>query len=373
MKVLHINSYYSTSRFYKNLYEIQKERENFKTDVFVPVSNYFLESNFNFGEYTIISKNYNKFDRIIFHLKAYKILKDIQKKYDIEKYDILHAHSLFSNGVIAWKLYKKYNIPYVVAVRNTDLNIFFKKMIHLRKLGINILKDSKKIIFLSKSYEENIIKNYIPKKFRKKIQEKSTVIPNGVDNFWIENKNKIKTIKNTKEINLLYVGEINKNKNLLTTVKAIEYLIKEGYKVNYSVVGKASNQKILKKIEQYDFVNYLGIKTKEKLLEIYRDNDIFIMPSFTETFGLVYVEAMTQGLPIVYSKGQGFDRQFKDGTVGYSVLSNNSEEILIVIKKILKKYNLISEKAIRLSTNFDWNIIEEKYFNIYIKINKLKK
>ena len=46
------------------------------------------------------------------------------------------------------------------------------------------------------------------------------------------------------------------------------------------------------------------------------------MPSRYETFGLVYGEAMSQGLPIIYSKGQGVDGYFKEGTVGYGVVSD---------------------------------------------------
>jgi glycosyltransferase involved in cell wall biosynthesis len=58
---------------------------------------------------------------------------------------------------------------------------------------------------------------------------------------------------------------------------------------------------------------------KEKLLNNYRNSDIFIMPSYNETFGLVYIEAMSQGLPIIYTQNEGVDGYFKEGSVGYSV------------------------------------------------------
>lgn len=44
---------------------------------------------------------------------------------------------------------------------------------------------------------------------------------------------------------------------------------------------------------------------KTKIIDVYRDSDIFVMPSKFETFGLVYVEALTQGLHLIYTKGQG--------------------------------------------------------------------
>ena len=59
MKILHINSYYSTSKFYKNLYENQIKSE-LDIDVFVPVPSTFENNDFDYGEYSKISKNHNK-------------------------------------------------------------------------------------------------------------------------------------------------------------------------------------------------------------------------------------------------------------------------------------------------------------------------
>ena len=58
------------------------------------------------------------------------------------------------------------------------------------------------------------------------------------------------------------------------------------------------------------------------------------MLSIMETFGLVYAEAMSQGLPIIYTKGQGFDEQFDEGKVGYHADCFNIEEI---VKRIIGK------------------------------------
>jgi predicted RNA-binding protein (virulence factor B family) len=127
MKVLHINSYYSVNKLYKNLYDKQIE-QGIALDVFVPISSQKKQIDNDMGDYTTISVNHCEFDRYIFHMKHHKIYKDIKKTYNINEYSLIHAHSLFSNGYIAMKLKEKYNIPYVVAVRNTDVNVFFKKI-----------------------------------------------------------------------------------------------------------------------------------------------------------------------------------------------------------------------------------------------------
>ncbi|NMA83794.1 MAG: glycosyltransferase family 4 protein [Epulopiscium sp.] len=127
MKILHINSYYSGSKFYKNLYDYQVNN-GLDISVFVPVATS-INNHKDFGTYTTIAKNHNKFDRFVFHVKHRKIFKNIVEEVDFNKHDCMHAHSLFSNGYIAMKLKETYGLPYVVAVRDTDINVFFKKCI----------------------------------------------------------------------------------------------------------------------------------------------------------------------------------------------------------------------------------------------------
>ena len=98
-------------------------------------------------------------------------------------------------------------------------------------------------------------------------------------------------------------------------------------------MGKIEDNSLYNKLIEYDFVKYYPQQSKEKLMDLYRANDIFVMTSITETFGLVYAEAMSQRIPVVYSKQQGFDGQFKEGDVGYHVDPRSVEEITNAIKK----------------------------------------
>jgi glycosyltransferase involved in cell wall biosynthesis len=92
------------------------------------------------------------------------------------------------------------------------------------------------------------------------------------------------------------------------------------------------------------------------------------MPSVTETFGLVYPEAMSQGLPVIYTSGQGFDGQFQDGQVGFAVNCYDAEEIAEKIIKIVANYQELSENAVKNAKKFRWSDINQKYMNIYQEI-----
>lgn len=368
MNVLHICSYYLGTRLYQNLIDAL-EQNGINNKVYVPAirgagASFELNSNID------VSYCLNKYDRVLFNYKHKKILHDFYLKYNPDKFSLMHAHSLFSNGYIAWKIYEKYNLPYIVAVRNTDMNTFFRYMLHLRGIGIEILKKSQRIVFLSEVYKDELLKKYIPKELHGQILNKSVVIPNGIDKFWLNNKDNAKSLYSDKDINIVTAGTIEKNKNQLTTLRTTKKLISQGYDVKYTIVGRIVNNAIYNKLKKEYFVKYIPNQPKEDLMEIFRKNDIFIMPSLTETFGLVYAEAMSQGLPIIYTRGQGFDKQFKDGEVGYPVNCFAADEIVENVIKIIDDYKAISERCIRLVDKFDWNTISQKYINIYSYLDK---
>lgn len=367
-KVLQICSYYVGTNLYQKLFD-SLEKLKLEQDAYVFVENKY-EAKGEFPSNVYISKCYNEIDRLFFHLKHSKVLNDIKSKMEISKYDIIHAHSLFSNGYIAYKIKKEYNIPYIVAVRNTDVNLFFGKMIHLRVLGINILKNAEKIIFISAPYKKYTIDKFIPEKYKKEIEEKSVVIPNGIDKFWLDNKfqNRIKPQSN--KLKLIYAGTVSKNKNIVTTAKACKLLSDQGYEVTYKIIGKITDKKYCNFIDKHPFIKYIPHCQKEELIDHYRSSDVFVMPSKHETFGLVYAEAMSQGLPIIYTKGQGFDGQFKEGEVGYSVQYNSADEIANRVKDILNNYEIISKNCIEKVDKFDWDKIAKRIYSEYITYMK---
>lgn len=368
MRILNINSYYYSSTVHRQL---QKALQANGTDTltYVPLARgYVPRDECIYGdEKTVLSSGcYNEFDRYIFHLKHNKILNDIKQRIiNLKDFTCMHAHSLFSNGYIAMRIKEEMEIPYVVAVRATDLNLFFKYMVHLKRLGQKILKQADKIIFLNETYRDILIEKYVRKQYRNDILDKSVIIPNGIDDFWLKNKGPSKQLHNDSIIKLIQVGVISRRKNLKTTVKAVEILKNKGYDVFLTVVGRVGDEAIFDHIKQLPYVKYIPPVSKEELINIYRGNDIFVMPSISETFGLVYAEAMSQGLPVIYTRGQGFDGQFEDGIVGYSVNCYDAEEIADRIINIMDRYNEQSKNCIKLCNKFDWGLIAKDHNSLY--------
>ncbi|MCC3356089.1 glycosyltransferase family 4 protein [Bacillus sp. REN16] len=371
MKILNINSYYLSSSLYQPMEENLK-RTGLNLTTYVPIHSTYKarkEISFPLPEHVYVSKCYKKYERIFFHLKHTKIIRDFFIKFKLENYDILHAHSLFSNGYIAYLSYKKYKKPYIVTVRSTDINVFFKRMLNLRRLGLNILLNANQVIFLSESHKNECFEKYIPSKYKSQILKKTLIIPNGIDNFWFENKpvEPMGNIK-TEKAKLIFVGDDSKRKNLKTLVSACDFLVGKKYQIELYVAGNI-NEKTKMNLVEKKYINFLGHVKKEELLLLYRQSDIFVLPSITETFGLVYAEAMSQGLPVLYTKEQGFDNQFDDGVVGYPVNCMDPIDIADKIIKVLDKYNDFYKRNIQLVNKFKWENIVKMYEQIYKNSN----
>lgn len=372
MRVLHINCNYIGTPLHQLMVE-ELSRQGIINEVFAPTYDKSL-SVVKPDENVYVSECFKKWDRIFFDYKQKKIIKAIEEHYDVSSFDLIHAYTLFTDGNVARILSEKYNVPYVVAVRNTDVNTFFEKMIHLRRRGIETLLHSNCIFFLSKAYQNSVMGRYVPLRCHKAILDKSEIIPNGIDDFWLQNlyneRDYIeieKRIRN-KKIKLVYAGKIDKNKNITLTCKAVELLKKDGWDINLTIAGKIVDKSAFNSVK--DYVCYMKARPKEQLIDIYREADIFVMPSISESFGLVYAEAMSQGLPVIYTKGQGFYGQFPDGEVGYSVNSSNVYSLINAIKKICESYKVISKNAIEKVMKFNWKEICSLYVRTYYKIYK---
>jgi len=363
MRVLHINSYCAEGKFYKHLYDSQKKIET-DFSVYIPVRKGFDISKINVKENAIVSETYAEFDRYLFARKLNRTIKDIKKNIDISNYDIMHAHSLFANGGVAYALYKQYKIPYIVAVRDTDINFFMKKFFFLRNFGKRILENASKIIFISPEYRENGLAPYIKDYKNSNVYNKSVVVPNGIDPYWTDNMY-LKQYDDDEIIKILCVAVIQKRKNLIRLADACKIIVDSGKKLQLTIVGRDDDKSILKKLLLYDFVKYVPFCPKESLINYYHNNDIFVLVSKTETFGLVYLEALSQGLPVVYTAGQGFDGQFPEGYIGYRANCQNINDIADKIIQTYKQRHKLSENGNMCLGDFSWLKIAKNYDLIY--------
>lgn len=375
--ILHICSFYTSTNLYKNLI-MALNSKGLNNSIFVPcrvsdvkhknddidISYY---SAFKDGN-TLLEKITNIYEQYEFYKLTSRIYTNLKEQYNVNKYDFIHAHSLYINGYLAYKLYKEFGIEYIVAIRNTDVNVYLKHAIHLRKLGMDVMRNAKNIIFISESYKEEVLNKYVPKDEIQKFKNKSLVIPNGIDEYWISEELDKQKVMDKDCIKLIQVGRIDKNKNVTTSIKICETLNNMGIHSTLTIVGDGPlKRKYMNEYKNHDKITFKEKAPKEIIKKYFDNSDIFIMLSKYETFGLVYPEAMSRGLPVLYTKNQGFDKYFKDGEVGYPIRYNDFVDGVKKVKMIISDYNDFSTNAYREHKQFSWVKISEIYKNIYLK------
>lgn len=371
MEVLHICSDYPYTPIYHQLLNSFSKKHNHL--MYVPLANgNVFDNKYDMAGHNrlVYSYDFNKIDRWFYKNKTKKILSSITRRSLIKTCDLVHAHYLFSAGGVAYELKMNQGIDYLVAVRNTDINFFFKYGIHLRPHAIKILKEASKVVFISPTFLNTMLNKYIPLNLREGISSKSIIIPNGIDDFW--HKNRYDRISNSfsNGLKLLFVGEFTANKNIETIIKVVHLLRGKGVNAQLTLVGDGPNGAHINRIiTNKEFIKrHAWTNSREELKEFYRDADIFLMPSFNETFGLVYIEALSQGLPLIYTRDQGIDGYFMQGQVGYACNPSNADEICTNIMKIMDNYSTISYRCSNSFDSFSWAGVAKQYESIYESI-----
>lgn len=356
MNVVHINSYFvSNTLHYELVKELAEHNQSCKQWVYVALNK--SQKTNNYPEIKNvklwISPLFSTLERYIWPLKIRAMYRDFINKVEGVNIDLIHAHSLISNGLLAYNHYKKTGTPYIVTVRNTDINIFMKKSALFRWLGYKILESASAVVVLSPAYKEIQLKSVLSSNRFSNIEHKVKVIPNGVDNFWI--KNRKAKLDYSNELQILFVGKLRENKNILGLIEACKHLKSKGIEFKLHIVGDGKlMDKVKEATRDINCSIYGFISDKERLLDLYRVSDLLVVPSFKESFGLIYAEAMTQGLPVIYTKGQGFDGNFPDGYIGYSIDPNSSESISEAIIRVQQNIQEISNNAYENSEFFSW-------------------
>jgi glycosyltransferase involved in cell wall biosynthesis len=160
-------------------------------------------------------------------------------------------------------------------------------------------------------------------------------------------------ISNARDYTLkvLYVGRVSQEKNLEVLCK-----LQDMYQI--TIVGDGPMLQQLKR--KYPKVSYVGYKHGEELAQIYSENDVFAFPSLTDTFGIVVIEAMCNGLPVAAYRVTGPQDIIEYGVTGYMVqLGNNLSKAIDMCR------SLDNKKVQALSVNrWTW----QKCFDIFLEV-----
>lgn len=363
-----ISRYYDTEKlrggekFAKRFYEFYP-RDAGKTyfiDFFRGYSIKNLVSKF-FGKHEIINYGNKKFLRLgVFQIFKYLLTENPNKIY----ITTLEGYSIF------FLLYKIFHpkIKVINIVHNQyqlDLSLEIKRVPFWTRIKIAfserlIYKYSDLLVFPS---HKAVI---ISKGYYKTRENKVRIIPHGVDEIFFHNSKKIN--KNQK-LRIIYVGGSSR------AVKGYNYLFHTvstiDIPLSLNICGDISDNKEF--FEQYDHLprsvekNIIGELTSNELSRLYSQNDIFVLPSMSETFGISGLEAMASGLCVIVTEESGISEVIDNGKNGFVISYGNIQEFKSVIKTLNENREIlekISIQAINTAKKFRWDTLIPQYLEL---------
>lgn len=155
-------------------------------------------------------------------------------------------------------------------------------------------------------------------------------------------------------VRLLYVGRLSPEKNVALLIKAFKAIPGD---VELYIVGEGPEEEKLKDLAKGDGrIKFLGSKTHEELIPIYQAADIFVLPSNTESYGKVLIEAGAAGCALVATRTPGARSLIADGRSGILVNIGDEEGLRGAISKIIADQELrkaLSEGAREMAEGHD--------------------
>jgi glycosyltransferase involved in cell wall biosynthesis len=273
--------------------------------------------------------------------------------------DIIHAHSLNTFIPLACALTKK-NRPIVLQphyhpIGSTQFNKMLKKMYD--PIFIRYVFDKTDAIICVSNYEKDqLIQNLNVS------EDKIHVIPSGID---LNTIRKSEPYDSTKKL-ILFVGRIEKYKNIEHTVKAMEYLSDD---YHFYIIGHGAY-----KLELERMINNLKLEKRVKILtnldtsEVYRwmkTADLFITLSDIEAFGLTVIEALAAGTPVIVNDKTAlseFPVKFQNEVFPVNLAKTTPEALADHIKS-----RRVNEVKVNLDM-YTWENIVINFKKVYNKI-----
>lgn len=298
--------------------------------------------------------------------------------------DIIHAQTPFSIGILGKIISKKQKIPFLYT-HHTDLTEYAR--VYLKEKRIMPYITNKFISWFSNMADAIIVPSIKVKENLDKIgvDKPIHVIPNGIDiNIYkrdIHSSRKAKEIKDKLGIKpeekvMLYFGRAASEKNIEYLIDVFSIIVKKEKSIRFLICGNGPHLGALeKKAEECGLsgsIIFGGFVHAEIKHLYYQLADIFVFASKTETQGLVVLEAMASGLPVVALEDGALYGMVQDGKNGYFVKDSKEEFARNVVKILANKklYEAMSNESLRIVEDFSEDKETEKLIKLYESISR---
>lgn len=285
-----------------------------------------------------------------------------------KKLSLTHSHYAFPTGYLSLLAKKWFGIPYIVTVHGGDLDKMAAKNARIAKMTKNILQQAHTVITVGEKLREDVIHRFGV------APEKVELMSMGVDTsvFAPMPKQAVRRSLSipVKEKSILYIGNMIEAKGILDLIEAFDIVSKEESEAVLYLIGSSKDAGFMEKFNRHslrrpDKTIHMEPKPQQELAEWMVAADVFVLPSHHEGFGLVALEAMSVGTPVVATNVGGLSSLLRDGA-GVLVEPHNpsslAEGLLTALRTADSSPNEAAEHRVK-SNSYD--VIAERLIALY--------
>jgi glycosyltransferase involved in cell wall biosynthesis len=291
------------------------------------------------GKLNIVKCKFLNIKKINIFSAAFSLYRKIKK--DKNRIDVLICFQTAPAGIAGFMAKKFLNIPYIQMIRSMN-DFKGNNTLGSRFLVKKVFDNSSILIAQTESIKTNV-KKLFPEK-------KVIVIGNGI----------IIPKKKASGKCIIFVGSLLK-------VKGVTYLISALKMINNPpqtlIIGEGPMRGSLEKQTEHLDVKFIGRIVPEKIVGYLQRGELFVLPSLSEGFPNVILEAMSVGLPVVATKVGGIPNIVEQGRTGFLVEPYNPGQLAFYIKKLLRDKKLrktMSKNCLKEVKKYSWKKIIPK-------------
>ncbi len=309
---------------------------------------------------------------------AFPTIKELKKVFQEEKIDVVHLILPMSGSIVAIKAAGALGMKIVAHSHSQPENLFMD-MPKMIRPTLDWLWN-RYLIWIYDKAEFLIYPTEMARSLLQKLSKKnqpSTIISNGIDlrefkRREIGNFHERFNIPKEK-IKLLFVGRLFPEKSIDTLIKATPEIIKKYQNTHVMIVGaghlRTKLEKLTRNLGVEKHITFLGLVSEEDKIHAYNASDIFVLPSLAELEGMVVLEAMACGKPIIVSDAEmSASRHFVDGN-GFLFKAQDCQDLARQALKLIIDANLrksmgeiSSEKIKQYDIHKSVDLLEEVYY-----------
>lgn len=296
----------------------------------------------------------------IYSLNTLRILK----KYNLNDYDLVHAHGGLPDDFAGCLISRKLKLPYVLTVHGAAVYATIKNKSHFNKSQKSI-ECADAVVGVSSKVTERV------KKYSNRIS-KCYTIHNG---FKPSEKSILESAYSSEKLTIMFGASLVERKGCEYLLRAFQKLKEKFPNINLVVAGGGELLEPLRELSQdlgiNEVVEFKGRVSHAEMLNLMNKCSIFVLPSWDEAFGVVYLESMSLGKPVIATFNEGITDIIVDGENGFLVKKKDVGSLvqkltmLIENKELRKTIGLNGYKSVK---NLTWRNNATQYLDLYKKI-----